>query len=106
MRSNCRRCLITLQRKSHTLGYFSSNRFSEALGQKLIDEIALNPDHLEGRSTREALSTLVHEMVHLWQAHFGDVSRGGYHNAEWAAKMEEIGLMPSETGEPGGKNVG
>jgi hypothetical protein len=49
------------------------------------------------------LSTLVHEQAHLWQHHFGKPGRGRYHNREWAAKMVEIGLIPSATGEPGGK---
>lgn len=42
----------------------------------------------------------------MWQWEFGNPSRNGYHNKEWAAKMEEVGLMPSETGEPGGKKTG
>ncbi len=33
-------------------------------------------------------------------------SRGRYHNDEWAKKMESIGLMPSDTGQPGGKRTG
>jgi hypothetical protein len=45
-------------------------------------------------------------MVHLWQQDFGRPSRAAYHNKEWARKMEEIGLIPSETGEPGGKKTG
>ena len=52
------------------------------------------------------LSTLAHEMVHLWQAHYGKPSRKAYHNREWAAKMRAIGLQPSDTGEPGGKETG
>src|SRR5690606_37233909 len=32
--------------------------------------------------------------------------RGNYHNKEWADKMEQVGLMPSNTGEPGGKRTG
>jgi hypothetical protein len=51
-------------------------------------------------------STLVHEMVHLWQQEFGRPSRTGYHNAEWAAKMDEVGLTPTSTGAPGGARVG
>jgi hypothetical protein len=31
-----------------------------------------------------SLSTLVHEMAHLQQNHFGKSSRTGYHNKEWA----------------------
>lgn len=50
---------------------------------------------------------LVHEQAHLWQQHFGARrSRGGYHNREWADKMEALGLMPSNSGGPGGKRTG
>jgi hypothetical protein len=30
----------------------------------------------------------------------------GYHNKEWAAKMESLGLQPSSTGAVGGKRTG
>ena len=74
--------------------------------QEVTDEIALNPTHFADRTQTQTLSTLVHEMVHLWQHHFGTPSRAGYHNKEWAAEMREIGLIPSDTGQPGGKDVG
>lgn len=45
-------------------------------------------------------------MVHLQQAHFGKPSRGSYHNQEWARMMRAVGLIPSSTGEPGGKETG
>jgi hypothetical protein len=45
-------------------------------------------------------------MAHQWQEHRGTPSRKGYHNGEWAEKMESIGLMPSDTGKPGGKRSG
>lgn len=45
-------------------------------------------------------------MVHLEQAHFGTPSRGRYHNTEWARMMRAVGLIPSDTGEPGGKETG
>ena len=32
--------------------------------------------------------------------------RNPYHNAEWAARMKAIGLIPSNTGEPGGRETG
>jgi hypothetical protein len=44
--------------------------------------------------------------VHHWQQHFGKPSVNRYHNKEWAERMEALGLMPSDTGEPGGKRVG
>jgi hypothetical protein len=49
---------------------------------------------------------LVHEMAHLWQDHFGKPGRGRYHNQEWADKMEALGLIPSDTGQPGGHKTG
>ena len=45
-------------------------------------------------------------MVHLWQHHAGRPSRNGYHNREWAAKMRDIGLTPTDTGLAGGKATG
>lgn len=45
-------------------------------------------------------------MCHLWQFGFGTPSRKSYHNKEWANKMENLGLIPSDTGRPGGKKVG
>jgi hypothetical protein len=54
----------------------------------------------------KTLSTLVHEMAHVWQHAHGKPSRNGYHNAQWAAKMDALGLVPSDTGQPGGKRTG
>jgi SprT-like family len=99
-------CLITLNRNPRTRGYFSPERFQSRLEEERTDEIALNPDGFEGRTDKSILSTLVHEMVHLWQQHFGEPSRSRYHNKEWAGFMEGVGLMPSTTGEPGGKRTG
>jgi hypothetical protein len=98
-------CLITMQRHKGAYGYFSPERFGSRDGE-ITDEIALNPATFAERTTREILSTLAHEMAHLWQQHFGKPSRNGYHNKEWAAKMHEIGLHPSSTGTEGGKETG
>ena len=72
------------------------------------DEIALNPQYFRasGRDDRKVVSTLVHEMCHLWQHHFGKPGRARYHNKEWANKMRSLGLVPSNTGEQGGKDTG
>lgn len=98
-------CLITLQREKRTMGYFSSARFVHRGGQQ-TDELAMNPSYFGILPVRETLSTLAHEMAHAWQYHFGKPGRRGYHNLEWAAKMDELGLTPSATGKPGGKRVG
>lgn len=102
-------CLITLQREKKTFGYFSGARFKHASDDsKNTDEIALNPTYfrMEGRDDRGVISTLVHEMVHLWQHHYGKPGRGRYHNDQWAEKMKKIGLIPSSNGQPGGNETG
>jgi hypothetical protein len=99
--------IITLQRKAGSHGYYSASRFEGRIDDsRETDEIALNPGTFIGRTDTDILSTLAHEMVHHWQAHFGKPSRGRYHNHEWADRMEAIGLMPSHTGQPGGNRVG
>ncbi len=100
-------CLITMQRHTGAFGYFCGERFANTSDPKEItDEIALNPAHFASRKPVEVLSTLAHEMAHLWQHHYGKPSRTRYHNKQWAAKMREIGLIPTATGEPGGKETG
>lgn len=98
-------CLITLQRSKKSYGYFRGKRFASAEGQ-LADEIALNPAHFKSRAMDEVLATLVHEMVHLWQHHFGAPGRGRYHNREWAEKMKAVGLQPTADGAEGGAETG
>jgi predicted SprT family Zn-dependent metalloprotease len=100
-------CLITMQRQKGAYGFFSGNRFARTdKPDEVTDEIALNPAHFGARTPTETLSTLAHEMAHLWQHHFGTPSRAAYHNREWAAKMHEIGLIPTDTGHRGGKETG
>ena len=98
-------CLITLQRRARSYGYFSGNRFRRSDGRK-TDEIALNPSHFLDRPLDEVLATLAHEMAHLWQHHRGKPGRGRYHNREWAEKMKAIGLQPSDSGAQGGRETG
>lgn len=98
-------CMITFQRQKKTMGYFHRDRFVRKDETK-TDEIALNPAFFMVVPLVEVLQTIVHEMAHQWQEHFGKPSRACYHNKEWADKMESIGLMPSDTGAPGGKRVG
>jgi hypothetical protein len=65
-----------------------------------------NPTHFETRGFAYVLSTLAHEMVHLWQYRFGKPGSRGYHNKQWAGKMHAIGLHPSSTGDVGGRETG
>lgn len=96
--------ILNFSRMAKTYGFFAPERWSS--GKTVTHEISLNPTHLGDRPPRAVASTLVHEMVHAWQQQFGKPSRRGYHNAQWARKMEEVGLMPSSTAAPGGTKVG
>lgn len=97
-------CLITLQRTKGSYGFFSGDRW--ASGRSTADEIALNPSHFSQQGTQAVLSTLVHEMTHLEQHHFGKPGRGRYHNKSWGLLMDRVGLCPSSTGKTGGKRTG
>jgi hypothetical protein len=101
--------LVTLQRHANSYGYFVADRFqgrSEGSAAAHAHELALNPDNFVGRSDEEIASTLVHEMAHVWQQTHGKPPRRAYHDKQWAGKMKEIGLQPSTTGRPGGKETG
>lgn len=104
-------CMIIYTRKKNVLGHFSPDRFQRFDGDA-VAELALNPSYLAVRNDHESLSTLVHEMTHVWRHYLGPVNRegrrvtNGYHDRKWAAEMLRIGLIPSDTGAPGGKMTG
>jgi SprT-like family len=99
--------LVTLQRHAKARAYFSPERFSGRNEAKVTaHELAMNPDSFTGRTDESILSTLAHEMAHVWQQTHGTPPRRSYHDRQWAAKMKEIGLQPSTNGEPGGKETG
>ena len=98
--------LVTFQRHARARGYFSPYRFSGRTKDAAVHELALNPDSFTDRTDEEILSTLVHEMVHVWQQTHGRPPRRSYHDKQWAAKMKEVGLQPTDTGLPGGNETG
>jgi hypothetical protein len=98
--------ILVFAKRQKSLGYYKHERWHRpGLDTARIGEVALSPDHL-GDDQREVASTIVHEMVHLWQFTYAKASRRGYHNKEWGDRMEALGLMPSNTGAPGGKRTG
>jgi len=101
-----RRCLVTLQRQRGSAGYFAAQRYETRDSTMIIDEIALNPAIFHMRPVTDIFSTLAHEQVHALQFQYGHPSPDGYHNKEWGDWMERIGLIPSNTGAPGGERTG
>ena len=97
--ANLQEAFITLSRKRGARGYFWAQQFNARQGNQTIHEIALNPEHFKGRTDKDILSVLVHEMAHMWQEQFGQKKpRKNYHNREWADKMWNVGLPPSRSG--------
>ncbi|SHJ87315.1 SprT-like family protein [Arenibacter nanhaiticus] len=98
-------CLIVITRRKNVMGHYSYRRWYH-MEERETDELALNPSMFVRFPLIEICQTMVHEMCHGWQYHYGTPSRPGYHNSEWAQKMQSLGLMPSHNGEVGGKTTG
>lgn len=107
--------VITITRRPNVAGHYifknwfvlnGKQRPEEEDGTTGTDELALNPSMFTRFPLIEICQTIVHEMCHAWQYHYGKPSRAGYHNKQWAGKMMEVGLMPSHNGEVGGRKVG
>lgn len=103
--------ILTYTNKPNCLGYFAPDKFERADGL-VVSEIALNSAYLAVRPIELSLSTLTHELVHAWRHYLGPPNRkgskggGGYHDTVWSDEMERIGLMPTNTGLPGGRRTG
>ncbi len=104
-------CMVVYTRKPRCFGYFAPDRFRNLDG-KLVPELALNPTYLSVFGDLEAFKTMAHEQAHVARYFFGPLNRNGrksstgYHDKHWGAVMRQIGLMPSNTGKPGGKQTG
>ena len=102
-------CMITLNRRGNYDGYFGPGHFVSRVSSPVVilDEIAINSDRFASRGDEEILSILGHQMVHAWVHYYSRKrSRPTYHGQQWANKMEQIGLMPSSTGQPDGERTG
>lgn len=97
--------LFTLRASRKAYGYFWAEQFAHREDGDATHEIALNPATMD-RTLEAVLSTLVHEMTHLEQQEFGKPGKKGHHNRAWVQLMLNVGLIPSNTGEPGGKQTG
>jgi predicted SprT family Zn-dependent metalloprotease len=98
--------MFTLARTRHANGYVMPEGFNAMHDGETVAEIGLNPQTFAERTAEQILSTIAHEMVHLDQHLNGKPSPYGYHNKEFARRMLAIGLQTSDTGQPGGNDVG
>jgi len=99
--------LITLQRRGKVEAYFSRDKFiGRGENGKTLHEIALNPAAFRNRDDEHILALLAHNMVHVNQLLADTAGSDGYHNLDWADRMEAIGLIPTSNGEIGGPRTG
>jgi SprT-like family len=96
--------LLAFSGHARSGGYYADRKWQKA--EATSGEIALNPKALSAMEPEFLAALVVHEMTHAWQFAHGTPGRRGYHNREWADRMEALGLQPSATGHPGGKRTG
>ena len=102
-----RNCIVLARvLPGRSTGFYTRSRYlTKTMPRRHIDEIVLHPHYFQW--PEYALSVLVHEMCHAYQSHYGAHSAvPPIHNAEFARIMIRVGLMPSQTGQPGGSPVG
>lgn len=98
--------VISIERRTNIKGYFSSSRF-EVNGENVnVSQITLNPSYFRNGEERKVLSTLVHEMCHLYIDMKGEKCCNGYHSKKWSELMKEVGLLPTSDGTKNGKKTG
>ena len=104
-------CMVVFsRRKSNHYGYYRRIGWKKREDKRAVPEICLNSELIldNEKDELEVIQTLVHEMCHHWQYTDpdGKPSRTGYHNKQFAWKMQQVGLHASATGKPGGAETG
>ena len=95
-------CFITIQAtKPNIKGWQTDNVWIDTSEVDNYHEININPVYLTG--TLEVSETLIHEMVHLYNAQIGmkDCSKTGYHNKSFKNKAEDVGLTGEKSSKKG-----
>lgn len=99
-------CMLSFsRRRSSARTLYTAGQWQERTGSA-TPEVSLNLKQLSKGEPIEVMATLVRQMVHLWQETYGQPASKYFFNREWAKKMIDIGLIPSATGLPGGKQTG
>lgn len=100
-------CLITVKAQPRSRGFFAWDRWDNQQTAEKTDEISMNSLLFAHQGLNVTLSTLVHEMCHLWHYRCEpETFSKTYHNKHWADKMETVGLMPTVDGTKTGARTG
>lgn len=82
--NRCKRCC---------LAYVQADALYDKNTDKKLQYMAINPDYLN-RSIGEVVSTICHELCHVYEHAYIHIPRGGYHDKQWADLMKDCGLEP------------
>ena len=84
---------INTKCKSVVCAFVQNNAlFDKSNGDK-IQYLGINPRYL-AQGNEYVLSTLCHELCHIYENAFIHIPRGGYHDKAWADLMKDCGLEP------------
>jgi len=100
-------CLITLTRRRRSQGFIKLGQFCSSDRSETTDEIGLNPQRFDGVPDDEIQALLVRLMCHQWRAYQDrPPKKPSYCDEVTASKLESLGLVPTDTGKPGGRRTG
>lgn len=101
-------CVVTFNRRPRGIAYIGADTFENIVGET-AHELSFNIAKLRQHDDRFAMSVVACALVGVWRQTHGPRGKGnrpptkGYCDRSMASKMEEIGLVPSDTGTPDGK---
>lgn len=86
---------LSINNKCNTccVAYVSPDGLYDTKLKRKIHYLAINPKYLD-RTPAEILSTIYHELCHVYEVEYIHIPRGGYHTKDWASLMLECGLNP------------
>ena len=84
---------INTRCKSCVLAFVQPDSLYDKNTDKKLQYMAINPDYFN-RDVGEIISTICHELCHVYENAYLHIPRGGYHDKQWAELMTECGLEP------------
>lgn len=79
--------------KSCVVAYVQPDALYDKKTDTKLQYMGINPDYLD-RSLGDILSTVCHELCHVYEHAYIHIPRGGYHDKQWESLMKECGLEP------------
>ena len=82
--NQCRACVTA---------FVSPDALYDKRNNRKLQYLGINPKYLD-RDVSAILSTICHELCHIYENAYIHIPRGGYHDRQWTELMESCGLTP------------